>query len=75
MSQEAASSELMQPDLVPIESWFNGNQTEVTLAMMKLTKQNLVAGLQLAALLGNVIGHEKVNRMVEAVAERYDLSD
>lgn len=56
-----------------IRQWFDGNQTDVTLAIMKLTRKDMVRGLQVATRLGTVIGSEKLSRMFEVVADRYEV--
>jgi hypothetical protein len=56
-----------------IKQWFDGNQTDVTLAIIKMTRKDLVRGLQVATRLGSVIGAEKLARMFEVVADRYDV--
>lgn len=55
-----------------VEAWLNGNQTAVTLALVELTKKDIIAGLQMAATLGNVIGDHKITRMLEVVRDRYE---
>jgi hypothetical protein len=58
-----------------IESWYNGNQTQVTVALVELAQKDTIAGLRVAAVLGNVIGDERITRMLEIVSGRSFIDD